>query len=145
MQTDKSILASLLSALLREELTENDIDILNPLELGKSFEDKDFILDLKVRLKDSKTVNVEMQLWPQSYWKERSMLYLCRMFDSLPKGRPYTEIGTAIHIGILNFCLPDMIPELYSENKMSNIHTHQIYTEKLQLNILTLPYINLAT
>ena len=89
MQTDRSVLALLLSALLKTEVKENDIEILNSIEVGRSLTEKEYILDTKISLHDSITVNVELQLWPQKFWKERALSYLSRIFDSLEKQRDF--------------------------------------------------------
>lgn len=64
-------LSSLLSAILKlpeEEFSE--IELLNP-EIEREFkEDKKGILDIRVRLKDGKQINIEIQVMPFSLMPE---------------------------------------------------------------------------
>ena len=144
MQTDTEVFAMLLSSLLRTQCCADDIEILNPIELGKQMQEKDFVLDTKLKLRND-IVNVEMQLWLQGFWKERAMTYLCRIFDSLKVGEPYDRLKTAIHIGIIDFVLPDVRPELYAEYMLKNVKTGEVFSDKMRLNVLCLKHEKLAT
>lgn len=46
-------------------------------------------------------------------WPERSLVYLCRLFDNLHAGDDYTEISPACHISILDFTLFPEQTEFY--------------------------------
>ena len=74
------------------------IEALNPIELGKSIEAKDFILDLKVLLNNNITMLIEMQVLNLGNWPERSLGYLCRSFDSLNKGQNYHESQPVVQV-----------------------------------------------
>ena len=145
MQEHTDILKMLLTSLLKQDTEPMEVDIMNPIALGKFLTEKDFILDTKVQLNHEVTVNVELQMWHQSFWKERALSYLCRIYDSLKSGENYSFAKKAIHIGIIDFPLEEMIPELYAEHYFMNPRTRQIFSDKLQLNVLCLPYQKLAT
>ena len=139
LQQNRKALTGLLSALLSippEEIIK--IDILNPIELGKTYSDKDCILDLKIRLNNNRIINIELQVEDLGNWPERSLTYLCRAFDQTKRGRDYGEILPTIHISILDFHLPHLTPEFYSEFKLANIRNHEIYSDKFSLNVLNL-------
>lgn len=60
LQKNKRVLKALICSLLR--LSPNDISsitITNPIELGKSIDDKDFILDITILMNDSTFINLE--------------------------------------------------------------------------------------
>lgn len=48
------------------------------------------------------------------------------------------DVHTTIHIGILDFNLPNLTPEFYSEYKMMNTTNHEIYSDKFVLRVLNL-------
>ena len=79
-----------------------------------------------------------MQVVNLSFWKERSLGYLCRSFDNLNKGNSYADTKPAIHIGILDFeIFPDDI-EFYSTYHLANDVNHKIYSDKFRLSVLQL-------
>lgn len=86
-----------------------------------------------------------MQVVNYGNWKERSLSYLCRSFDSLAKGCDYDDAAPAIHIGFIDFTLFEDAPEFYATYKMTNVKNHQIYTDKLQLSVVELKNTDLAT
>ncbi len=140
------VLKGLVCALLHLEPDEvQSVVLLNPIEFSDRMRDKDFILDIKVMLNDTAIINIELQVRTQQFWDDRSLSYLCRIFNSLEKGEDYSDIRPAYHIGILDFTpFPDY-PEFYAANKMMNIKKHYIYNDKFTLNVLDLNQIELAT
>lgn len=122
------VLKGLVCALLHLEPDEvQSVVLFNPIEFSDRMRDKDFILDIKVMLNDTAIINIELQVRTQQFWDDRSLSYLCRIFNSLEKGEDYSDIRPAYHIGILDFTpFPDY-PEFYAANKMMNIKKHYIY------------------
>ena len=146
LQENKKVLIGLICALLHLERSKvKSVVILNPIELGEAVDDKTFVLDIKVILNDAVIINIEMQVLRQGFWQDRSLLYLCRAFDSLEKGDDYTEAKPAYHIGILDFTPFLEHPEFYATNKMMNVKKHYIYNDKFTLNVLDLTQIDMAT
>ena len=87
-----------------------------------------------------------MQVINYGDWPERSLQYLCRNFDFLNKGEDYINSRTAIHIGILDFLLfEETEPEFFASYKLMNVKSHRVYSDKLQLFTLALPFIDHAT
>ncbi|MBD5449781.1 MAG: hypothetical protein HDR28_06435 [Lachnospiraceae bacterium] len=83
LQRSNSALRGLICSLLH--LSDDDVisvEIMNPIELGKSVAAKDFFLDVKVSLNGQIVIQLEMQVINQYNWPERSLSYLCRTFDS---------------------------------------------------------------
>ena len=146
MQKNKNVLKELICALLHlNPPNVKSVTILNPIELGESFNAKTFVLDIKVIMDNSAIINLEMQVLQQSFWSDRSLSYLCDIFNNLEKGEDYSQIKPAYHIGIVDFTpFPDY-PEFYATNKMMNIKKHYIYNDKFTLNVLDLTQIHLAT
>ena len=83
MTKSGNVLKGLLCALLHLKPDEvQSITILNPIELGDDIRSKSFILDIKLLLNDTKIINIELPVRPQYYWNDRSLIYLCRLFDN---------------------------------------------------------------
>ena len=88
---------------------------------------------------------MEMQVAYFAYWRERSISYLCRCYDSLNHGNKYNEQHKAIQIGILDFNLTGKLPAFFSTFHLADDNTHEIYSDKLQVSVLQLVHRNLAT
>ena len=145
LERNENVLRGLICSLLRLNARDiKSVTILNPVELGEYYEDKDFVLDVKVMLNKKKIINIEMQVGEQNCWNNRSLSYLCAIFDNLEKGADYSKIKPSYHIGILNFTPFPKHPEFYATNKIMNIKKHYIYNDNFTLNVLDLTQIHLA-
>lgn len=119
--------------------------IMNPIELGKAVDSKNFFLDIKVSLNDQMVIHLEMQVINQYNWPERSLNYLCRTFDSLRTGENYLKAKPVIQIGLLDYTLFPEFPEFYATYEFRNTKNHHLYSDKLRLCVLNLSRIDLAT
>ena len=117
----------------------------NPIMLGETLKEKYFILDILVKVNNELSLNLEMQVINERNWPERSLLYLCRVYDSLNVGDSYTELKPAHHIGILNYTLFPDHPEFYATYQMLNKKDFHKYTDKFTLSVLSLSCIENAT
>lgn len=146
LQENNKVLKGLISSLLHLQIEEiSSVEITNPIELGKAYEDKDFYLDVKVLLNNNTTINLEMQVINEHNWPERSLSYLCRIFDNLCKGADYVDVMPVIQIGLLDFTLFPDIPEFYATYKLMNVKNHTLYSDKFRLSVVDLTQIDLAT
>ena len=146
LQSNNKVLRGLVCALLHlSEDKIKSVKITNPIILGESVEDKEFRLDINLLLNDRTKVNLEMQVANRLNWGKRSVLYLCRSFDSLNHGQDYTEAKPVIHIGFLDYTLFNAFPEFYATYKLKNVKNHQIYSDSLTLSVVNLSRIDLAT
>lgn len=68
MPSLKSLIASVLHL---EEKIITEIQVLNPIELGKSITDKTFILNLKIIINNRTIINLELQITNEHNWKRR--------------------------------------------------------------------------
>lgn len=146
LQSNLYVLKGLICALLHlDPETVLSIEILNPIELGKKITDKDFYLDIKILMNNNTLINLEMQVCNEYNWPERSLIYLCRLFDSLNSGDKYKTIKPAFQIGILNFTLFPKEPEFFAAYGLLNEKTFHKYSDKFALRVLDLTQIHLAT
>lgn len=114
LQENEFALRGLIGSLLH--LNQNEIKsvlITNPIKLGEQIDSKTFILDINLLLNDDTHLNLEMQVVNPLNWPDRSLSYLCRMYDDLHSGQEYQEAQRAIHIGILDFTLFRDYPESF--------------------------------
>ena len=147
-QSRPKALEGLCRSLLR--LSPSDtlhIDLKNPIQLGAAIDNKEFVLDLALTINDSLYLNLEMQLYNDGYWPERSLSYTCRSFDNLNRGTKYQDVLPVLHIGFLDFTLFPEHPEFVAEYKMMNknpVH-HNIFSDKFCISVVDLTQIECAT
>ena len=142
-QSSPNALRGFLSAILDiPERSITKVDILNPIELGKSISEKTCILDIKIEVNNAAFINIEMQVAEQHYWAERALLYLCRCYDSLKKGDDYSMLKQAIHIGITDFTPFPENAKLHSKYLLQDTETQYVFSSKFVLHVLDLKEID---
>lgn len=146
LQKNEDILRALLCSLLGLAPDSiRSVVITNAAEPGATIEDKEAVLDIKLLLNHQQILNLEMQVKNEYNWPERSLTYLCRSFDNVPKGQDYHTVLPTHHIGILCFSLDGVPKQFFSHYYMMEQHTHSIYTQKFRLSVLDLTQAALAT
>lgn len=112
-----------------------------PTVLRKDYEeDKQGILDVRVQLEDGTQVDIEIQIAPFTFWIERSLFYLCKMYiDQIQKGEDYDKLQRCIHIGILDFTLFGKCEEYVSCFHLWEDKRRERYSDKFELRVLELP------
>lgn len=139
----KSLIASVLGRKYDEILTA---EIVNPIELGKTVDAKDFYLDVKVEINKEEIMNLEMQVINEANWPERSLGYLCRTFDNLNVGSDYLWVKPAHQVSILDFPLFHENDSFLSKYKFTNQENfNEIYTDKFTITVINLKQIDNAT
>ena len=61
------------------------------------------------------------------------------------RGEDYSQIQPVIQISFLNFTLFPEHPEFYATYKLLNVNNHTLYSDKLQISVVDLTQIQLAT
>ncbi len=102
-------------------------------------------LDIKMILNTHQQIDLEMQVNDYHDWPERSIGYLCHMYDSLEHGEEYIDTKPAIHIGILHYTPFPEQPLFYSKNQIMDVNTQRIYSDKFTIFVLDLSKADLAT
>ena len=145
LQKNEEVLRNLLATLL--EMDEADIvscHIENPIELGKKIEGKDCILDVKIKLNDARIINIELQVYKQTYWTNRSLLYWARAYDSIKSGQDYGMLFPTYHIGILDFTLFEDHPKFMAQYLIMDAEDKFQYSDKLCIKVLDLTQLDAA-
>ena len=108
--------------------------ITNQIEIGDDIMAKKFILDINVILNSYRQVDLEMLGVNYHDWSERSLNYLCRLFNNLNKGDDYSTTLPTIQIGILDFTPFPENPSFYSKNLMMDTETantmYELYSDR---------------
>ena len=114
--------------------------IMLPTVLSSDYEDAKLgILDVAVLLEDSTQIDLEMQVIYFTYWTNRILFYLSRMYaGQLKKGEPYDKLKKCIHVSILNFIHFPEDKRCYHKICFCDIKTGMPYTDLMELHILEL-------
>ena len=145
LQKNEEVLRNLLATLL--EIDEEEIEschIENPIELGKEIEGKECILDVKLTLNNDKVSNIALQVYKQTYWINRSLLYWARTYDNLKSGQDYSMLLPAYHIGILDFTLFENHPKFMAQYQILDVEDGYLYSDKLCIKVLDLTQLEKA-
>jgi len=148
-QTRPKALEGLCRAVLR--LNPDDhicVTLQNPIELGTRIDNKEFILDLAIVINNMIFLNMEMQVYRETFWKERSLSYACRSFDQLNHGEGYGQILPVVHVGFLNYSLFPEYPEFFATYELANTSCADysyLYSDKLRISVVDLTQIERAT
>ncbi len=145
MQNSKAALKGLVCSLkgLNPD-TVKDVTLTNPIDYS-AYANKEIILDVKVELNNSELLDIELQLYQSPIWERRSLLYLCRTFDNLGVGENYLELKPTTLIAIMDNSLFPDYPEFYSHYQFLNVKNYRPYSTLLNINVLYLSQINIAT
>ena len=144
-QNSQYTLKHLISSLKEIKYNDiKDIQIMNPSDFTE-YDEKKSTLDLKVKLNNGEIINVELQMYFDAYWINRSLLYLCKAYNSIEEGESYSKLMPTTQICITDKNLFEHEPEFYSHYLFMNVKNHQIYTKNLAINVLQLNQVELAT
>jgi len=148
-QQNEKVLRGLIASLLMIDPEEIiSIRLLNPIDY-RTYDAKEVVLDIKVELNENKLINVELQIHittDSPWWINRSLLYLCRVFDNLQAGESYEKILPSMQVSIVvHDIFSDAEPEFYAHYLLKNTRSGHVYTGNFGLNVLYLNHLDLAT
>lgn len=140
LMTDDEVRRGFIAAVLNLPPAEIKKTFLLPTHLRKEFaEDKLGILDVRVLLEGNVQIDIEMQVITFTYWTERSLFYLSKMYtEQIKEGDSYDVLKKCIHIGILDFTLFEST-DFYSRFHIWEDSRRELYTDKMEIHILELP------
>ena len=148
-QTRPKALEGLCRAVLRLKPEDTlSVTLQNPIELGTRIDNKEFVLDLAVIINNVLFLNLEMQVYHEAFWKERSLSYACRSFDQLNHGENYNKVLPVVHVGFLNYSLFPEYPEFFATYELAHTSSPNysyLYSDKLRISVVDLTQIELAT
>ena len=134
LQENKVVLRGLICSLLHLQETDiQSVKITNPIVLGETISEKDFYLDVNIKLNNNTILNLEMQMANEGNWTDRALSYTCRNFTHIQKGADYDTALTSIHIGFLDYTLFPDYPEFYATYMIQNIKNHTLTFQQVPL------------
>jgi len=133
------ILTDFLKAVLDiPESDYEDVAIVDPHLLRQHKDDKLGILDVKVKTKSKKIIDIEIQVKPRPNLEKRVMLYLSKMVaEQVGAGIDYSKIQRAISIVITDYTLKPNNRKYHNRFTLAD-ETGEQFTDILEVNTLEL-------
>ena len=115
------------------------VEILNPFNLKKHYNDKETIVDVKCITKNGTVVIIEVQLSGNSRFPERILYYWAANYSKLlKKGEEYEDLTPVISINLLNFNLNKVNKNVHSCYMIYDTKNKRLLTDHLQIHIIEL-------
>ena len=119
--------------------TFKSVEILNPFNLKKHYNDKETIVDVKCITKNGTVVIIEVQLSGNSRFPERILYYWSANYSKLlKKGEEYEDLTPVISINLLNFNLNKNDKNVHSCYMIYDTKNKNLLTDHLQIHIIEL-------
>ena len=115
-----------------------DLELLDKELTKDTITDKTGILDVKLRLKDETTIDIEIQNSWSSEFIPRTLFYWSKMYiEGFKEGEPYTSLTRCITINLVSqgFKLNRAVHSAYSIQEQNSHHS---LTDLLELHFLNL-------
>jgi predicted transposase/invertase (TIGR01784 family) len=135
------ILQSFLQAVLDLPASEyEEITIIDPHLKRENEDDKLGIIDIKLRTKSGKVIDVEIQVAGVANLRERLVFYNAKMIaEQIGKGDDYRTIKRVISIVIADFVLLPEEKAYHNVYRLLNTKTGSCFTDLVEYDILELP------
>ena len=115
------------------------VEILNPFNLKKNYNDKETIVDVKCITKNGTVVIIEVQLSGNSRFPERILYYWSANYSKLlKKGEEYEDLTPVISINLLNFNLNKVNKNVHSCYMIYDTKNKNLLTDHLQIHMIEL-------
>ena len=140
-EKNKDSLADFLSAVLDMPESEFDELIIDDPNLHRKLkDDKSCELDVRVRTKSGKIINVEIQVNPEHSFGERIAYYNARIYSGqLKKGEDYSELHRTVSVVITDFVFIHKNQDYLNRFMWYNIKNGALLTDAQEINTLELP------
>lgn len=137
---NKDLLIDLLSAILDKDASQlTELEYINTDLLKDAPEDKQGILDVRIKQADGTQINIEIQVNPLKAMAHRSLFYWSRMYTKqLGKGELYDELRPCITINIVNFIMTQL-ESPHTTWHITEDETNIRLTEVFEMHFLELP------
>jgi predicted transposase/invertase (TIGR01784 family) len=135
------ILTDFLLAVLNLSPSEYDsLTISNPFLLQDYKGDKLGILDVKLKLKSGKVLNIEIQVDPTPFLESRIMFYVSKMITAqIGESENYDKIKRVISIVITDHTLIKESEKFHHHFGLYDIENRVLFTDILEIHTLEIP------
>ena len=135
---NKSVIKGFLSCIL--DLPEDEYDVLEVLNIDNGVDGKTGILDVKLRTKTEKVIDIEVQVAKVNYMRERILYYLSKLtVDQIGSGEGYDKIQKVVCIVIAaDHILVKENDKLHNRYRLYDPETGSTFTDKMEINTLDL-------
>jgi predicted transposase/invertase (TIGR01784 family) len=139
-EENKDILADFLQSMLDLDADEyEDIEIVDPHMRKTKIDGKLSVLDLKIKTKTQKFINIEIQIANSAQIRERIVFYTSRLIgDQIKSGEDYKIIKKSISIIISDFIILDH-GHYYDRFRFHSKLTNTEFSDVMEINTLELP------
>ena len=137
------ILTDFLMAVLKLSPDEYDeVTIANPILLPEYKGDKLGILDVRLKLKSGKIINIEIQIQPVPHMKERIVFYDAKLItEQIGENDNYEKIKRVISIIITDYPLIEESPNYHHRFLLYDPENNVTFTDILEIHTLEIPKI----
>jgi len=134
------LLTDFLKSVLRLPVEEYDeVIIVDPHLLREYDGDKLGILDVKVKTKSKKTIDIEIQVLPSPELKSRIVFYSAKMIaEQVGAGEDYSKIKQVINIIITDYTLISENEKYHNRYTLYDSETESEFTDIIEVNTLEL-------
>jgi predicted transposase/invertase (TIGR01784 family) len=135
------ILTDFLLAVLKLPSDEYDeITISNPFLLQEYKGDKLGILDVKLKLKSGKIINIEIQIAPMPFMESRILFYVSKLItEQINESDQYEKIKRVISIIITGHPLIEQSEKYHHQFGLYDIDSKVLLTDVLEIHTLEIP------
>ena len=118
----------------------DDITIANPFLLQEYQGDKLGILDVKLKLKTGKIINIEIQVDPVSFMESRIIFYVSKLVaEQINEGEPYDKIKRTISIIITGHRLIEQSEKYHHRFGLYDLESGVQLTDIIEIHTLEIP------
>jgi len=117
-----------------------DISITNPFLLQEYKSDKLGILDVKLKLKSGKVINIEVQVDPMPYMESRILFYVSKLItEQINESEQYDKIKRVVSIVITDHPLIKQSDNYHHHFRLCDSERNVILTDALEIHTLEVP------
>ena len=140
-ENSKEILTDFLLAVLNLSQDEyEEITIQNPFLLQEFKGDKLGILDVKLKLKSGKILNIEVQVEPMPFMESRILFYVSKLItEQIGESDQYEKIKRVISIIITGHPMIKQSEKYHHHFRLYDIESDILLTDALEIHTLEVP------
>jgi len=118
----------------------DDISITNPFLIQEYMGDKLGILDVKLKLKSGKIINIEIQVKPMPFMESRILFYVSKMITGqIGESDQYDKIKPVVSIIITGYTMIEQSEKYHHHFRLYDTESKVLLTDALEIHTLEVP------